>query len=476
MTMQTLRVMTNSERVATLDEAVIAEFKQSLRGELITPSDQNYDQMRKLWNGMIDKHPAMIARCTGAADVVSAVNFARDHRLLLSVRGGGHNVAGKAMCDDGLVIDLSLMRVVHVDLASRTVRVQGGARLGDIDHETAPFNLAVPIGLVSQTGIAGLCLHGGVGWLTRKYGLALDNLLSVDIVTADGQLRRASESENEDLFWAVRGGGGNFGIVTSFEFRAYPIPEQIWFAAPIYPVSQAKQVLRFVSDFMEDAPEELGAIAIFWNAPKHPRVPAEHQGEPVIIVPACYHGPFEKGEEAIAPLRRIGTPIADLSGPMRFADLQKFLDEDYPDGMLYYWKSLYLTRLDDEVFDALAGHATARPSPLSSIDVWYGAGALNRVGPDETAFARRDIRYMLAMEANWTSPDDSDANIAWARRCFEDMQRFARGSYLNFPGFMEDGDKLLQGAYEDNYERLGAIKAKYDPENLFRGALNIAPK
>jgi hypothetical protein len=278
------------------------------------------------------------------------------------------------------------------------------------------------------------------------------------------------------LFWAVRGGGGNFGVITSFEFRAYPIPEKIWFAGPIYPVSQAKKVLRFVSDFMKDAPEELGLIATLWNAPEHPKVPEEHQGSPIIIVLACYHGPFEKGEEIIKPLRQIGTPIADLTEPMRFVDLQKFLDNDYPDGMLYYWKSLYLTHLDDEVFDALIKHAAAKPSGLSTVDVWFGEGALNRVGPDKTAFVRRDVRYMLALEANWTDPEKSEANVAWARNCFDDMQRFARGSYLNFPGFMEDSEKLLEGAYEHNYERLQAVKSKYDPDNLFHGALNITPK
>jgi len=474
--MRTLNVLTSTERVSKLDESIVAHLKQSLRGELITQADPNYDKYRAIWNGMIDKHPSMIVRCAGQDDVITAVNFAKDHRLLLSVRGGGHNVAGKALCDDGLVIDLSCMRAVSVDPKSHTVQAQGGARLGDIDHETTPYNLAVPFGLVSQTGIAGLCLHGGMGWLTRKYGLALDNLLSVDIVTADGKLYRASESEHEDLFWAIRGGGGNFGIVTSFEFRAYPIPEQVWFAGPIYPVSQAKQVLQFVAGFMKDAPEELGLIAIFWNAPKHPRVPVEHQDKPVIIVAACYHGPFEKGEETIAPLRQIGTPIADLSEPMRFVDLQKFLDEDYPDGMLYYWKSLYLTHLDGDIFDRLIGHAALRPSPLSSIDVWFGEGASNRVAPDKTAFARRDAKYVLAMEANWTDPSRSEENIAWARKCFADMEPFARGSYLNFPGFIEDSEKLLKGAYEDNYERLRAIKAKYDPDNLFHGVLNISPK
>jgi hypothetical protein len=473
--MSTLKTKSHLKNKPISDDKIIEQLRSSLRGELISSKTPNYDDARKVWNGMIDKHPVLIARCTGAADVMAAVNFAREKNVLFSIRSGGHNVSGKAVCDDGLVIDLSDMRGVHVDPVSRTVRVQGGATLGDIDHETAPFNLAVPIGLVSKTGIAGLCLHGGVGWLTRKYGLALDNLLSVDIVTSDGQLRRASENENEDLFWAVRGGGGNFGIVTSFEFRAYPIPEKVWFVGPIYPVGQAKKIFHFVSDFMKDAPEELSLIATLWNAPEHPSIPVEHQGSPIIILLGCYHGPFEKGEEMIGPLRQIGKPIADLSQPMRFVDLQKFLDEDYPDGMLYYWKSLYLTRLDDEVFDALISHAAARPSTLSTIDLWFGEGALNRVAPDATAFARRDVQYMIAMEANWTEAAQSEANIAWARNCFDDMQRFACGCYLNFPGFMEDREKLLQGAYENNYKRLQAIKAKYDPGNIFQGALNIAP-
>ncbi len=459
-----------------VSEEMVAELRAAMRGELIAPGSERYDEARRIWNGMIDRRPALIARCTGAADVMAAVNFARERAVPLSVRGGGHNVAGKALCDDGLVIDLSPMRCVQVDPEARTVRAQGGATLGDIDHETQPFGLAVPLGIVSQTGVAGLCLHGGMGWLTRKHGLTLDNLLAVDIVTADGRQRRASETENADLFWALRGGGGNFGVVTSFEFRAHPVGPRVWFLGPMYPASQARQVLRFVGDFMRDAPEELSLIATLWNAPEHPRVPREQLGTPIIILLGCYHGPFQEGEELIRPLREIGTPIADLSEPMSFADLQRFLDEDYPDGMPYYWKSLYLTRIDDEVFDVLSNHAAARPSPLSTLDLWFGAGALNRVGADQTAFVRRDARYLLAMEANWTDPEQSDANIAWARAVFDDMQRFARGTYLNFPGYMEDADKLLQGAYGANYRRLQAVKAKYDPDNLFHGALNIPPK
>jgi len=453
----------------------VNELRDRLRGQIITAVDEGYEAARRIWNGMIDKRPALIVRCAGTADVIAAVHFAREHALPLSVRAGGHNVSGKSLCDDGLVIDLSLMRGIHVDPAARCVRVQAGATLGDIDHETQPFGLAVPLGLVSRTGVAGLCLHGGVGWLTRKYGLTLDNLISVDIVTVDGHLLKASEREHSDLFWAIRGGGGNFGIVTSFEFRAYPLGPKVWFGAPIYPISKAKEVLQFVGRFMAEAPEELGVIATLWNAPDDPRVPQEYRGKPVVTPLACYHGPFEKGQEVIRPLGEIGTPIADLGQSLDWTEMQSFLDEDYPDGNQYYWKSLYLRQLNGDVFDALIAHAETRPSPQSTLDVWFIGGALNRVTPEQTAFVRRDAQYLLALESNWSDPAESEANVAWTRAVFDDMQRFARGSYLNFPGFMENGDKLLEGAYEGNIDRLRAVKARCDPQNVFKGALNIAP-
>jgi hypothetical protein len=473
--MKTLQRDAEQKKVDLADE-LVEDLRDRVRGQVITGVDEAYDVARRVWNGMIDKHPALIVRCVGATDVMAAVEFARERNIVLSVRGGGHNVAGKSLCDDGLVVDLSPMRAVHVNPGAPVVRAQSGATLGDIDHEAQVFDLAVPFGLVSQTGVAGLCLHGGVGWLTRQYGLALDNLIAVDIVTADGQLRRASEQENPDLFWAVRGGGGNFGIVTSFEFRAYPVGPRVWFAAPIYPISQAKQVLRSVRRFMEKAPPELGLIATLWNAPGDPRIPQKHQGDPIIAVLACYHGSFETGQEVIRPLGEFGSPIADLSESLRWTQMQSLLDDDYPDGKQYYWKSLYLRELSDDVFDALIAHAATRPSAQTTLDVWFIGGALNRVAPEDTAFVRRDARYLLALESNWTDPRASDKNVAWTRRVFDDMQRFARGSYLNFPGFMEDSEKLLQGAYEGNIGRLRAIKAKYDPENLFRGALNIAPQ
>lgn len=473
--MHALTVQTTAERRITLGEDAVEEFAGVFRGELIQPDDPGYDQARRVWNGMIDKHPALIARCAETVDVITAVDFARRNNLLLSVRGGGHNVAGKAVCDGGLVIDLAPMRGVRVDPVNRTVQVQGGATLGDIDRETQPSGLAVPVGVVTATGIAGLTLHGGMGWLTRKYGLTIDNLISVDIVNADGEVRRASETKHPDLFWAVRGGGGNFGIVTSFEFRAHPVGPDVWFSVIIYPASQARRVMRFAREFMRQAPEELMVLATFWMAPEEDFVPPEHRGAPAFIVLACYHGPVEKGEQVVRPLREAAEPMAEQSGPRKFIDVQKFFDADYPNGMFYYWKSLYLDRLDDEVMDVLSAHAARRPSPLTSVDLWFLEGALNRIPPEATAFARRDVHYAVAIESNWTDPAQSDANVAWSREVFDDMQRFARGSYLNFPGFVENRDQLLQGAYAGNLQRLREIKARYDPDNLFQGALNIAP-
>ncbi len=474
--MEALHVQTNTLRRTTLDEGAVARLDQALAGELIRPTHAGYEEARQVWNGLIDKHPALIARCAGAADVIAAVSFANEHDLLLSVRSGGHNVAGQAVCDDGLVIDLSPMREVQVDPIRRMVRVQGGATLGDVDRQTQKFGLAVPVGVVSATGIGGLTLHGGIGWLMRKHGLTIDNLLAVDIVTADGQLRHASETEHADLFWAVRGGGGNFGVVTSFEFRAHPVGPQVWFLVTLYPISQARQVLQFTRDFVAAAPEDLGLLATLWSAPDEEPVPPEYRQTPVVIVAGCYSGPPETAEQVVRPLRQITDPIADLSRPMPFENVQTFLDADYPDGRLYYWKSAYLKELSEAALDRLIDRAAARPSPLSSLDLFFLNGAVHRVPVDKTAFARRDMPYLVSIEANWTDPGQSDANIAWARNTFEDLQPFAHGSYLNFPGFMEDADKLLQGAYEANYERLLAVKTKYDPDNLFHGVLNIVPK
>ena len=475
--MRTLSIMSKDGTGESLSTDTVDHFKDNMRGDLIIPEDDQYESARKLWNGMIDKKPALIARCTGVEDVVTAVNFSKEHNLLFSIRSGGHNVAGTAIAEGGLVVDLSAMRNVTVDPDRRVAHAEGGVRLGDLDRETQKFNLAVPVGVVSATGVAGLTLHGGTGWLLRKHGLTIDNLLSVDIVTADGQLKKASENENSDLFWAIRGGGGNFGVVTGFEFKLHPVGPKVWMSVPMYPLERAKEVMSACCEYMQKAPEDLMVLGVYWSAPEVPEVPARYHGTPVVILLGCYTGPFEEGEKVIAPLREIGTPIADLSAPMTWVEAQQFLDEDYPDGAFYYWKSIYMDHLDSEVLEALSRHTAARPSPESSIDVWMLEGAMSRISPGDTAFFKRDAPYMLGIEANWHKREDATANIDWAKNVVKDMQRFTKGgSYLNFPGFVEEREALLQGSYGTNLERLRAIKAKYDPLNFFPGILNIEPK
>jgi FAD/FMN-containing dehydrogenase len=474
--MAVLQMKTRTGHDRALDEQALGALASRHRGPLLRPVDPGYEQARTVWNGMIDRKPGLIARCSGAADVMACVTFAREHGLRVAVRGGGHNVAGHAVCDDGLVIDLTGMRAVTVDPARRTARVQGGAELGDLDHETQPFGLAAPVGVVSATGVAGLTLHGGFGWLSRRHGLSVDNLLAVDLVTADGQLRRASAEEHPDLYWAVRGGGGNFGVVTALEFQLHPVGPEVWLLFAMYPAERAREALRLLRTEFPRSPEELGLIGVFWSAPHLPEVPESAWGSEVFIFLGCYSGPLDRGEEVLRPYRTLGAPLADLSGVTRFLDVQRALDADYPDGMLYYWKSLYLDRLDDDAISALVAHAAARPSPISTLDVWGLGGAISRVDPRATAFARRDAPFLLGIEANWQRPEDSAANVAWGRRLFQDMQRFSRGgAYLNFPGFAEEGESLVRGAYGPNYERLQRVKAAYDPDNLFCGNLNIPP-
>jgi FAD/FMN-containing dehydrogenase len=458
-------------------DAAVEELRAGLRGPLTRPGDEAYEAARQVWNGMIDRRPALIAHCSGVADVIAAVNFARTHELPLAVRGGGHNVAGSAVCDGGLVIDLSRLNNVRVDPHRRTVRAGGGARLGDVDHETQAFGLAVPFGVVSRTGIAGLTLHGGLGFLTRKYGLSCDNLIAADVVTAEGRLFQVDAQNHADLLWALRGGGGNFGVVTSLEYRLHPVGPEVWMGMVFYPVEQAPAALRFFRDFMAGAPEELMAIAIFWTAPEIPEVPAEWHGKPALVFGACYSGPLEMGEEALRPLREFATPIVDLSGPMPFVVGQQLFDPDYPDGGRYYWKSIYLRDLDQPTIEALMRHAADRPSAHSSIDVWALGGALVREPVDGSAFAGRENPFLLGIEANWHDPADDEANVAWARALFREMGTLSgSGVYLNFPGFGEEKEDLVRAAYGPNYERLAAIKAKYDPTNLFRLNQNIPPR
>jgi FAD/FMN-containing dehydrogenase len=460
----------------TIDEEALQGFVQGVRGNVLRQGDPGYDDARAIWNGLIDREPALIVQPTGAADVVDAVNFAREHELLLSIKGGAHNVAGNAVNDGGLVIDLSKMRGVHVDPSTQTVRAQGGATWGDCDRETQLFGLAVPGGVVSTTGIAGLTLHGGVGHLRRKYGLSIDSLLSVDIVTADGQLRRASESENEDLFWAVRGAGSNFGVVTSFEFRAHPVGPMVMVGAVFYAHEDATTVLPAWRDYMAQAPDELSSVTFFWNVPPHEPFPAEHHGRPVFIVAAVHSGSVEEGEPVVQPVRELAEPLIDLSGPWPWLGLQSGFDDLFPAGDLRYWKSRALAELTQEAMDDIVDWAGRRPTPLTDITLWHHGGAMSRVGESETAYAGRDAPFLVTGEVSWTDPAQNDEAIAWGREFWAAMGRHSTGGlYLNFPGLGEEKEELVKAGYGANYERLAALKAEYDPANLFRMNLNITP-
>jgi FAD/FMN-containing dehydrogenase len=477
--MADLRVITLTGADAALGDSVVERFGNGLRGELLRPDDAGYEKTRKVWNGLIDKRPALIVRCAGVGDVVDSVNFARENDLLLAVRGGGHNVAGNAVCDGGLVIDLSQMRGIRVDPERRLVRAESGATLGDLDRETQVFGLATPLGAVSKTGIAGLTLGGGLGWLRRKHGLSSDNLVSVDVVTADGAFLTASETENTDLFWGIRGGGGNFGVVTSFEYRLHPVGPEVMFCFVIYPGDKAKEVLSFCEQYVAEAPDEVSPIAVLGRVPPVEIFPERWHGEPMVALLAMYAGEAKEGGRVLKPLRDLGGAIADISARMPYRQAQSVLDEDYPDGWRYYWKSQNLSGLSDEVNERLMDHAAAAPSPYSTVDVWFQGGAMARIGAEESAFGDRSAPILLGVEANWEDPQDDEAdqaNVAWVRECVSDLRRFSSGgAYLNFPGFYEEGDRMMREAFGENHKRLVALKDKYDPTNLFRLNQNIKP-
>ncbi|MDS0478017.1 FAD-binding oxidoreductase [Natrinema sp. 1APR25-10V2] len=470
--------MHQQEGEAAFDELpsdAVRSFVAEFRGDVLTPSDEGYDDARAIWNEMIDRYPALVARCAGVADVVSSVNFARDHDLPLAVRGGGHNVAGTAICDGGIVVDLSAMNGVRVNREAETVYAEGGATLGDVDRETQLFGLATALGAVSQTGIAGLTLNGGYGHLSREYGLALDNLVSVDVVTADGQVRTASENRNEDLFWAIRGGGGNFGVVTAFEYALHEVGPEVYAFFVWYHGDDADAALSAFREWTETAPRDAGVLVFTAHVPELEEFPEETWGEPAVAFLGSARGDTADAPAVYDPLREVATPIADMSGPMDYVDLQSMLDEDYPDGLRYYWKSIFLEGLTDEVFDLMIQYNDSTPSALSTIDVWHLGDAVADVPRDATAFWHRDKPYMLTVEANWEEADEDDANVNWAREVFADVQALpvASGRYGNFPGLNEDPVKLLYG---DNYDRLVEVKTEYDPENLFRSNANVPPR
>ncbi|MDL5363149.1 FAD-binding oxidoreductase [Halalkalicoccus sp. NIPERK01] len=454
----------------------IEQFEVGFHGDLIRPDDVDYDDARGVWNGMIDKHPALIARCRGVGDVISAVNFARENGLLVAVRGGGHNVAGTAVCDDGLVIDLSEMRGVRIDPDAQRAWVQAGATWADVDHETQAFGLATPGGAVSETGVAGLTLGGGIGHLRCKYGLTCDNLRSVDLVTADGTFVTASEDEAPDLFWGLRGGGGNFGVVTGFEFDLHPVGPEVATCLVFYSGDRMAECLRAYREYVASASVEVSTLTLSGVMPDEELFPSDVVDDTKIAITGCYAGSVEDGERALAPLEEIAEPIADFSGPMPYVDYQQLFDEDYPDGMRYYWKSLYLDGLSESAIDRIVYWTDVAPSPLSTVDVWQLGGAIERADTEDSAFAGRHAPFLLGVEANWERPEDDDENVEWVRGCLDDMRQFSDGSvYLNFPGFLEEGDDMMRTTFGPTYERLVALKDEYDPANLFSLNQNITP-
>lgn len=467
----------NQQQSPTFDEKSIQAFASQLQGRLIRPGDSQYDSARAVWNGMIDRCPALIARCLNNNDVIAALNFARDHHMLVAIRGGGHNVTGNAVCDHGLVIDLSEMKQIHVDPDARTVRAQGGVTWGELDHATQTFGLATPGGVVSDTGIAGLTLGGGFGWLRRKYGLSCDNVLALDVVTADGSLKKASATENPDLFWGLCGGGGNFGAVTAFEYRLHPVGPQVMTVLAFYDVQQAREALQFYREYTATAPDEVSSFAILGTIPAAEMFPQHIHGKPFVLLAAMYAGTVEEGKKILQPLRDFATPLVDLSTVMPYVQAQTIFDEDYPAGIQrYYWKSLYLDSLENEVIEHLMTHAARRPSSLSTLDIWHLGGTIERVGDQANAFSARHAPYMLGVEANWTDRARDEDNLAWARSCIASLQPFSNGrEYLNFPGFLEQGEETLRKSFGGTYPRLVALKNKYDPTNLFRLNANIQP-
>lgn len=467
---------TTTGAAGPLEPAVLDTLRVALGTALITPDDGRYGSACKVWNGMIDRHPAVVIQCRGVADVLGAVRLAGGTGLPLAVRGGGHNVAGFATCDGGIVIDLCDMRGVRVDAEARTVRCGAGARWGDVDRETQTFGLAVPGGVVSTTGVAGLTLGGGQGWLRRTYGMTCDSLISADVVTADGRYLVASESENEDLFWGLRGGGGNFGVVTSFQFRAYPVGPNVAFAGPVYPLERAVSVTAGLRDFMTDAPDEVNVGPVFWTIPAVPAFPEAFHGRAVVIVGAVYAGPPEEGERVLQPLRALDEPLFDMSAILPFTAVQQLFDPFFPPGQLrYYWKSLFMERLDDEAMSELVAHVDRRPSSLSMIGIWPLGGAMDRRDRGATAAGGEAAPYLAEILANWSDLADTEANVEWARSAFDALQKFGSGrTNLNFPGFGDEAE-FVRAAFGDNYERLVALKRKYDPTNLFRLNQNIAP-
>ncbi|HEX5606306.1 MAG TPA: FAD-binding oxidoreductase [Candidatus Binatia bacterium] len=474
--MARLQIKTRNNGEITLQEETVQKFKESLRGELIRIGEAGYDDARSIWNAVIDRQPALIASCLGVADVVTCVKFARAHGVNLSIKGGGHNISGLAVCDGGLMLDLSRMRGVWVDPSTRTARAQGGCLLGDVDRETQVHGLAAVLGFISNTGIAGLTLGGGFGYLTRRFGWTSDSVLSMDMVTAGGSVVRASENENSDLFWALRGGGGNFGVVTSFEYRLFPVGPEIIAGAIAWPAEDARRVLDMYRSLTEQAPRELTCVAALRMAPPAPWLAKEIHGKPIVALFFCHTGTISEGEKLAAPIKAFGSPVGDIVQRRSYVSQQSLLDATQPKGRRYYWKSEYLPTLEPELLAKTIEHARGMLSPHSVILLFHLDGELNRLSDAHSAVGNRTTRSVLNIAASWEKSEDDHANVEWARAAWRDLRRFSTGgTYVNFLT-EEEGDERIRAAYGNNYERLAEVKSKWDPDNLFRMNKNIAPQ
>ena len=458
----------------TLDETALAELQAGFRGQVVGRDDPTYEEHRKIWNGSIDRRPALIARCAGVADVMAAVKFGRQHGLPVAVRSGGHSFPGLSVADDAFVIDLSLMKGVRIDPVARTARVQAGVLLGELDREAQAFGLAVPAGIVTHTGVTGLTLGGGIGWIMRKHGLSIDQLRSVDVVTADGEFVKASADENADLFWGIRGAGPNFGIVTEFEFNCVPLGPTI-LAGPIFwPMEDSPEVLRFYRDWVADAPDELMTILIHRKAPPLPFVPEELHGKPVVMVIPCWIGDLDEGEKVIAPMKAFGNPVADVCEPKPFLVHQSMFDPSFVPGRWYYFKPLDLEALTDEIIDITVDHSLRIQSPLTSFPIWHMGGAVSRVGEDETAFGSRQAGFTYNIGGSTATAEGFDEEREWARTFWSALEPWQTTAYVNFLDDTQE-DRVRKAYGPKRFERLQELKRKYDPDNFFRINQNIPP-
>jgi FAD/FMN-containing dehydrogenase len=474
--MASLTIRTLDGGTAELDADSLQRFRTSLRGSLLLPGEAGYEDARTVWNGMIDRRPALVARCLGTADVLAAVNFARELGLAFSIKGGGHNIAGLATSDGGLMLDMSLMRGVWVDTGRRIARAQPGCLLGDVDRETQLHGLAAVLGFVSNTGIAGLTLGGGFGYLTSRYGWTSDTVLSMEVVTADGRVVRASEEENSDLFWGLRGGGGNFGAVTQFEYRLFPLGPEIMAGAIAWPAEEAPRVLELFRSIVEEARPELTCAAVFRLAPPAPWLPKEIHGKPIIALFVCHSGSIADGEKVVAPIKAFGRPLGDIVQRRPYTSQQSILDATQPKGRRYYWKSEYLAGVTPEISKGVIEHGGRITSPFSGIVLFPVGGAIAKLPNNHSAVGNRDASVVLNITASWENPQDDGANIAWARTAWQEMKSFSTGgTYINFQT-EDEGEDRIRSAYGANHDRLVDIKTKWDPRNLFRMNKNVTPR